>query len=522
MGIVERFGPSQISGWVEYRSQDDRQVSIKVNGVTVATTQACRPVRFNGEIRDFGFARRVHDLWNYIGRGDVVSLEYSGEKIPILRHGFHYHPSPDTISNFDALLKKIEQGYVFDKRGRLAAALNKRDNNGVFEAFEKIRDIVRLEFGYELFVFYGTLLGCVREGDFIAHDNDVDFAYISRHRERDSVVAEFKRLCTILIDSGYYGTLYRHGFGMKSPVSLDIYYTWFDDADMFCASFGHHGDAIACNADFSAFEEKALGPFKVRVPKAADRILSQLYGPTWRIPNPGFSHYSPNRKIPTSYLLTPAELSPLHWKQIYKRRMHDTASAPSRLAERVVTHLNEDKRLILELGCGAGADAIRFCQAGHDVMALDASIDAILLARRSAEAQGVAGYEFAKVDVEYPEDLVACLEQPKIAAAAAGAGVVVYIRQALELFSSEAEDRLFDLLRKYCGRYELFAEIKGHATQIQTPSPQYFARSISPEELTLRLSGYGLAVARLEGLEPMEMGEEPVYWLVGTAGHLSP
>ena len=518
MGIVERFGPKQVSGWVECRAHADRQIAIKVNDFTVATTQVCRPVRFNGEIRDFGFARRVNDLWNYIGEGDAVSLEYSGEKIPILRHGYHYHPPCHAVSTFDELKRKIEQGYIFDKRGRLAPAWNRRDHTAAFEAFEKISRIVKSEFGYDLFIFYGTLLGCVREGDFIAHDNDLDFAYISRHCERDLVAAEFQRLCALLIDHGFYGTLYRHGFGIKSPVSLDIYYTWFDSSNLFQASFGYHGDAIPFGLDFSASEEKTLGPFKVRVPNAADRILEQLYGPTWRTPNPGFSHYSRNRKIPIQYLLSLSELSRLHWKQVYARWRSDVAVAESGLAREATARLFDRRRLIVDLGCGAGVDALHFSRAGHEVAALDASPEAIALACRSAKAEGLDRCSFSTVNLEDSKALTGFLRQQRIEAAAKGAGIVIYVQQVLEFLSAEAERRLFDLLREYCGPYELLAEVKVVSPRlVASTTAQFFARTMPAEDLASRLRNYGLtSVTLTEGPSATDTDDEPTYRVVGT------
>ena len=518
MGIVERFGPKQISGWVEWNDPAKREVDIKVNGLTVAQTVACRPVRLSGAISEFGFARHLKDLWNYIGSGDAVTVEHAGVKIAISGHGFNYRPPADTPSNFEALAARIAEGHVFDKRGHLAPAFNLRDNRRAFNAFAKIRQAMKAEFGYELFVFYGTLLGCIREGDFISHDNDIDFAYISRHHTRDAVVSEFQQMCAFLIDLGYQGVLYRHGFGIKSPTALDIYYTWFDPHGHFQASFGYHGDTVPFDAAFHEFEERSLGRFKVQVPKSSEKILTQLYGPTWRIPNPGFSHYSRNRKIPQEYLQSLEELSPLYWRQFY-RRPHRATGAASSLAEYAATRLAGAQRVIVDLGCGDGADALYLAKAGHQVFGVDASPEAIgLIAENYVNRPEIARCQFDSLDITDEEKLSDYLSKARIATAATNEAVVIYTRNLIELLSPNALRELVRLLRLYCESYELIMEFRtGEGRPPPTTTAQHYIRPAPPQEVVNELIASGLKIVESSALQ---VGGEPIQRVVATSKSL--
>jgi len=53
----------------------------------------------------------------------------------------------------------------------------------LFESFMK-------DFEYDIYLIYGTLLGAIREKDFIPHDNDIDIAYISKYQDEVQVLKE--------------------------------------------------------------------------------------------------------------------------------------------------------------------------------------------------------------------------------------------------------------------------------------------------------------------------------------------
>jgi predicted nicotinamide N-methyase len=62
-------------------------------------------------------------------------------------------------------------------------------------------------------------------------------------------------------------------------------------------------------------------------------------------------------------------------------------------------------RRVVELGCGLGVPSLAAARAGAAVLATDASAEALTLATRSAEANGVR-IETAMIDWEHADDLV--------------------------------------------------------------------------------------------------------------------
>jgi hypothetical protein len=299
MGIVEQFGPDQISGWVECHDPQDREVSIKVNGLKVAHAVACMPVRFNGTTREFGFSRQLTTLWKYLGKDDVVHLEYRGEWLPIVGHGYKYVHPVDEHGQFRRMRTRLEAGYIFDKRGRLRPPLNARHEwqDEFFAEFPRLNDCAQSAIGATLFPVYGTLLGCVREHDFISFDHDIDIGYVSRLHEPELVAAEFLKLCEALKAAGFQGTVSKQCFGIKSPIQVDVYYCWFSEGKSFQIAYGYHGEELEPHSDFYRLVPQVMGRHTMLVPANGEKIVEQIYGTGWRIPDPGFSHFTRTRKL---------------------------------------------------------------------------------------------------------------------------------------------------------------------------------------------------------------------------------
>ncbi|HEY3470018.1 MAG TPA: class I SAM-dependent methyltransferase [Amycolatopsis sp.] len=91
-----------------------------------------------------------------------------------------------------------------------------------------------------------------------------------------------------------------------------------------------------------------------------------------------------------------------HWDGLHSARDAGASSdGPSTLAEETARSLDTRAR-VLELGCGAGADAAHFAREGHEVLALDFSAVAI---RRASRHYVGLGVEFREVDFSRPLDL---------------------------------------------------------------------------------------------------------------------
>ena len=83
-----------------------------------------------------------------------------------------------------------------DMYGRLVKTFETKDEGELaplLDALETVLDLLHQQ-GLEAFPAYGTLLGAVREGTFLGHDNDADVGYVSRHTPPIDVIGESHRV----------------------------------------------------------------------------------------------------------------------------------------------------------------------------------------------------------------------------------------------------------------------------------------------------------------------------------------
>ncbi|QJW84128.1 hypothetical protein HK414_10240 [Ramlibacter terrae] len=276
------------------------------------------------------------------------------------------------------MLQKMEEGFVFDKYGKfkLSIKLDTLFTKNLFNLFEQVAQELREKFSLNLFPTYGTMLGAVREGDFIGHDNDFDTTYVSKHSEPEAVRREFMQICAFLIERGYDLKVKKTHTRVRVPGTahkFDIFFSYFNQSGFYELSYGTHGPALPRSDDFDVFVDQKLNELTIKVPKNNEAMLAQIYGTTWRIPNAGFKHKASTRHWDRRYHLTVPEVSSLYWKQFYR---DNPIAGGSPFAMFIAEKLRRDS-LVVELGCGSGRDSVYFAQHNHTVFASDRADEAL-------------------------------------------------------------------------------------------------------------------------------------------------
>jgi len=143
------------------------------------------------------------------------------------------------------------------------------------------------EAGAEPWLTYGTLLGFVREGDFIAHDDDIDIAL---HAGPDP-----DRITAAMAARGLH--LVNEQIASQGPVKqmfalgdmlIDLFFVYREgDAYVDNARVGSHSRTRNHHPPVRIVTRR-LGQLDLPVPEDSEGYLVRLYGHDWRIPATGW------------------------------------------------------------------------------------------------------------------------------------------------------------------------------------------------------------------------------------------
>jgi SAM-dependent methyltransferase len=283
-----------------------------------------------------------------------------------------------------------------DKSNRLAKTFDTRDSEHVTPLLDAIGQVLGAlhEGGVDAFLAYGTLLGAVREGDFIGHDSDIDLGYVSRHHHPVEVIRESFRLERELKEKGLLVDRYSAA-AFKVDVTeadgsvrgLDVFGGYFLDGRLYL--MGEIG---------TPFEEDWVFPLSTGtlagrtfpVPAKPERVLEATYGPSWRVPDPAFHFETPrttHRRLNGWFRGMRTHRADWDRRNSGKRDVLPSLE-PSPLARYVLEQEGRPRRLV-DVGAGRGGDALWFARQGIPTLALDHSRGADNAVRRVVAEEGL-------------------------------------------------------------------------------------------------------------------------------------
>ena len=140
---------------------------------------------------------------------------------------------------------------------------------------------------------YGTLLGAVRDRNFIAHDDDVDLLYRSNRSSRPEVEAELLEIKQQLRANGFRvvdllpNSLNMHVISPENGAVMDIFPCWLEDGKLQMHMEGMKVRGIDPDIVFPTGSIDFLGE-QVPIPARPDSYLEERYGPGWREPDQFF------------------------------------------------------------------------------------------------------------------------------------------------------------------------------------------------------------------------------------------
>ena len=179
------------------------------------------------------------------------------------------------------------------------------------EAFNRCME----ENGFTYTLAFGTLLGAIRERNFISHDLDIDVSMWEEDYNPNIKSAlstyGFELLYTYSVDGGHVG---REETYIYKGVTLDIFYFYsdlqkmpyccdfiqFPDTQSMSDSINKHGGLLPRKIYLPLSKERILIPFKhlkLYAPINYEEVLKFRYGSDYMIPNKNWSPVDHNQHI---------------------------------------------------------------------------------------------------------------------------------------------------------------------------------------------------------------------------------
>lgn len=195
------------------------------------------------------------------------------------------------VDEFDEFLRHIQDdlGFYLPNGSSYGESFRGVDTGAVMAQCGALAEELA---GHDLQVFAnsGTLLGIVREGGLLAHDNDFDFGVLLQARTAEAAAAEWMGLCDRLIAQGI--AVERSSWSKVTlklkkigQFGVDLFPAWIDENDrvfVYPHTFGELSRAQLLPYSLHA-------PTGLHIPSDPEAMLVCNYGEDWRVPDAGWT-----------------------------------------------------------------------------------------------------------------------------------------------------------------------------------------------------------------------------------------
>ncbi|POR40307.1 hypothetical protein CRT23_24605 [Methylobacterium sp. V23] len=225
--------------------------------------------------------------------GSLLYLSALNYRIPAetLSNYSRYLNSPDAILGFErelndtASIAGSSKRFCVTKHGIMEALLVQKAD----EFIDLSRDVLSVleAAGFSVCICYGTLLGAVRNNDFLPHDDDVDLLVIL---DAENEVEEKS------IESTIYGVLQNAGFSthrssshrnfhvQRGGIALDVFPAWRKDGQI--RLYMERMKIRTLSDDIiTPLSTISLHGVSLPAPNRPSAFLDERYGPNWKVPD---------------------------------------------------------------------------------------------------------------------------------------------------------------------------------------------------------------------------------------------
>lgn len=184
------------------------------------------------------------------------------------------------------LIHPLELAFGPHGFSRTFALRGDKEKERILNDIEQLLAWLNDEFGLPTFISSGTLLGIVRDGRLIEHDDDIDVCYISKQTTEADILEEREKLKAFLTSKGCIvrqSDLAHYWCVTPAGLNVDIF-TGFIENEAACMNPISRGDVNV--SDVLPLQKKQVGPNTLFVPANPECVLACNYGEGWQTPDP--------------------------------------------------------------------------------------------------------------------------------------------------------------------------------------------------------------------------------------------
>lgn len=510
--------PAQISrGGLVLTGAPDEPLLVHFDGQYVWSFTPSRDATVAGEITRAAWPRVLRPF--LAGSTRVRIATFTGDVV-LVDEEIAFDDAPTRVAFAD------EHGapYSIDKVGHLTRAFEETSADVKAELLEATLTVLRElreRCGVEAYLCYGALLGAVRQGSMLGHDSDVDVCYYTSHATPVEIIEQSYRIQRELrllewnvlrMSAGDIKVIWPLSDGSNAHIDIFSAFTIPDGSGGTFYQFGNRNGAFDVEEHLRPLGTIELEGREFPAPKHPEAMLAFIYGPNWRVPDPGF-RYQDNplgtRRLDGWFRGFRTEV-PL-WLPIFQSPGIDRVpEGPSSFATWVEPRLRPGAKVV-DLGAGTGRDAFWLGARGHDVLALDYSRPALAHMRRRKETSGDERVTVEMVvlnEARMVMQLVASLSRDP---------ADLYARGLIGSLDEEARRHLFRLAAAVLRRRDPsgpalwleFSVAPDDGEELPLPEPVGLTRRFSPSWLVGEIEAQGGVVEFLEIGPGTDMFDQP-------------
>ena len=424
------------------------------------------------------------------GRSDVVLREHVSGRV-LFEETVGFGSGQGTVRVVD----KRGDALAVDKTGRLVRMFSDAAGANVdrlLDETQRLLAVLHDEGGVPSYLSYGGLLGAVRTGHMIGHDCDIDVAYLSNHTQPADIIVESYQLERLVRRHGWStrrmsGNDFKVAAAMEGGTSIGM--------DVF-GSFYVDGVYHLLPETRGVLPPRAIVPLstvqlegrQVAAPADPEALLAVTYGPSWRVPDPAFKFATPEstRRRLTGWMR--GERANLRFWD----RSHagpdavDVSGGPSPFAQWVAGRLPAGSQVV-DIGSGAGRDAVFFSRQGHHVVGYDYSGGALRQARQHALAEE-ATVRFERLNLYETREVLthAGLRSHE------GPTEAIYARLLLDALRDDGRSNLWTYAKMVLrGGGRLFLEFRTPESTHREPDGAAPTRVLEPRQVVAEIEAAG-------------------------------